>query len=431
MLNRGFIKNGATLISGNLWAQGISFAAYLLLTRLFSPEDIGLYNIFYSYIEVLVILSTCKYEMAVVIADDDREATAVSRLALRLNTVITLLLLGILVVVHFAFPNSPLDLVNENFYTALLIPPMVFFCGTSRVYNAVLNRIKSFNHIAMSEAIGSTGGVAVKLLLGLPRLAGTWLHSLGLPIGTVVGKMVSNINLLVRVRRQNLPKDITKEERRGAAAKFKNFPIYTMPKEWLNSFSHNLPFLWLALYVDKAEVGLFALALTFTFRPVNILYTAFEKLLYVDIAEKVRTRQSIKDDILKFIKYLNIVALPVCIVAFIFADTIFGFLFGGRWTDCGYYIRCLLPWVYITLTSTSLVFLSNVFSKQRTEFLFYLLLCLLRIVAVVVGVVTGDFRLAVLLFSIAGAAISLAVLIWCLRLVSLFESRTLEGKDNL
>ena len=243
--------------------------------------------------------------------------------------------------------------------------------------------------------------------------------------------MVSNINLLVRVRRQNLPKDITKEERRGAAAKFKNFPIYTMPKEWLNSFSHNLPFLWLALYVDKAEVGLFALALTFTFRPVNILYTAFEKLLYVDIAEKVRTRQSIKDDILKFIKYLNIVALPVCIVAFIFADTIFGFLFGGRWTGCGYYIRCLLPWVYITLTSTSLVFLSNVFSKQRTEFLFYLLLCLLRIVAVVVGVVTGDFRLAVLLFSIAGAAISLAVLIWCLRLVSLFESRTLEGKDNL
>ena len=75
-----FMRDGITLMSGNVWAQVIAFASYLILSRLFSPEDFGFYNVFFSYIEVLVIVSTCKYELAVVLADNDREAAAVSRL---------------------------------------------------------------------------------------------------------------------------------------------------------------------------------------------------------------------------------------------------------------------------------------------------------------------------------------------------------------
>ena len=49
ILKSQFLKDGVALVSGNAWAQLIAFAAYLLLTRLFTPEDIGLYNIFYSF----------------------------------------------------------------------------------------------------------------------------------------------------------------------------------------------------------------------------------------------------------------------------------------------------------------------------------------------------------------------------------------------
>ena len=425
-----FIKDGITLVSGNVWAQAIAFGAYLLLTRLYTPEDMGLYNIFYSYIEVLVIVSTCKYEGAVVLADSEREAAAVSRLALRLNTWISLLLLALLTAIHLLWPTSPLALAGTNFTFALLIPPMVFFCGTSRVYSALFNRSRTFSHIALSEVIGSTSGALSKVLMGLPALVGSWLHTLGLPLGTVLGKMASNINLRLKLRHTAPAFDITPGERRQAARKYRNFPCYTMPKDLVNSLSHNLPFLWLAAYADKAEVGLFALALTFTFRPINILYGAFERLLYVDIAEKVRARQSIKADILHFVKWLNLVALPVFIILFCFGEQLFGFLFGARWAGCGYYLRCLLPWVYVTLTSASLVFLSNVFARQRTEFGFYLVLLVLRVASVVVGIVSGNFRLAVLLFALSGTLVNAALLLWCLRLVALFETQTLKGENN-
>lgn len=420
-----FIRDGVTLVSGNVWAQAIAFVSYLVLSRLFSPEDFGLYNIFYSYIEVLVIVSTCKYELAIVLADNDREAAAVGRLALRLNTIISVVLLTVLLVLILlgrceALASTRLSSLNPML--ALLIPPMVFLCGTSRVYSFTLNRFRQFRSIALSEVVGSTSGVLLKVLLGLPRLASTLWHTVGLPLGTVLGRACANVNLAWRWRRLDLPRDISGDERRRAAVRFRNFPLYTMPKDLINSLSYNLPFLWLALYFDKAEVGLFAMALTCTFRPVNIFNTAFEKLLFVRIAERVRAHQTIRADLRRFVLIINAIALPVFAVAFFFGDDICSFLFGRRWNDCGYYIRCLLPWVYVVLTSSSLMFISNVFGRQRTEFGFYIVLFLLRLAAMVAGLYFGSFRLAILLFAAAGAAVSLSLLLWYTRLVRRYEN---------
>ena len=80
MKKKGIVGEAATLVSGNVLAQVISVLAYLLLTRIFSPSDFALFNIFYSYIEVLIIFSTCKYELAVMVADDEAESAAMARL---------------------------------------------------------------------------------------------------------------------------------------------------------------------------------------------------------------------------------------------------------------------------------------------------------------------------------------------------------------
>ena len=410
------VKDGATLISGNVWGQAMAFVAYLVLARIYTPSDFAVYNIFYSYIEVLIIVSTCKYELSVVVADSDREAAATARLALRLNAVISLVLLTAIAAVCLLTPAQSHALPSS---IVLLIPFMVFFCGTTRVYTALFNRFRKFGQIALSEIVTSTTGIVAKIAAAFPSL----LHAVGLPLGTVIGKMAGNINYLLRLRQLQLPKDVTRDELRTAARKHRNFPLFTMPKELLNSFSYNLPFLWMALYFDKPEVGLFGLALTFTFRPVNIFNTAFEKLLYVRTAEKVRSRQSIRSDIGRFVLYVNAIALPLFALAFCFAEPIFTFLFSGRWEGIGFYVRCLLPWVYVMLTSTSISFLANVFGTQRTEFLFYVVLLLLRVASVVYGVVAHDFRGAVLLFALSGAAVSIALLSWYLLQVRRYETR--------
>ena len=409
-------------MSGNIVAQAIAFASYFIVTRLFSPEDIGFYNIFFSYIEVLIIFSTGKYEMATVLADSDREAMSVARFALRANTFFSLLLISVAVLFFSVSWLSDYQLPAFYYQFLVLIPPMVFFCGTSRVYSFLFNRKRHFLPISLSEVLGSGVVSLLKVAFGFLSRMAPLFCTLGLPLATVLGRMASNLSYLFRLRGLDYPKDITRKERRRAARKFRNFPLYTMPKEFVSSLSSNLPFIWLALYFDKAEVGLFALALTFVFRPVNILNGVFEKLLNVRIAEMVRQRQSISGYLCRFFLIVNLVALPVAVVAFFFGGDIFVFFFGDRWEGCIHYIRCLLPWTFVALTSTSLTFLFGVFGRQRTEFIFFLVLLFLRAASMVAGIVCRDFRLGILLFALSGVAVYSALIVCYLLMVRRYES---------
>lgn len=413
-MKSGFVKDSGTLISGNVAAQAIALLAYLLLTRLFTPEDFGKFNIFYSYIEVLIILSTLKYELAVVAAKEDREAAAVARHAMRLNARISILLLAVITLLYL-LGWLPVKLQTIG-YISLLIPFLVFFSGTNRVYEMLFNRFRQFHQSALSQLVNASSGALFKTLFGLTGRMAT----LGLPLGTVLGQLCGNINYRLRLRRLPLP-PTTRQEERLAARRHLDFARYTAPKDWVNSFSANLPFLWLAMYFDDAAIGLFGLALTFTFRPANIITTAFENVFFVRVADKVNRRQPIMNDINRFLLLLNAAAIPLMVVAYHIARPLFGFVFGAEWADCGDYVRLLLPWMWVMLSTNSLMFMASVFGRQKYEFLFSLVLLCLRAAAIAVGLRMGSFEAAILLFSLSTAAVNLALGIWYYTLAANYE----------
>ena len=412
-----FVRNSGTLLSGSVVAQGITFVAYLLLSRLYLPADFGLYNIFYSYIEVLIILSTCKYEMAIVKADSEAEAAALTRFSLRLNAAVSAVILVATVVLSLlrveAVPLPPLLL--------LLIPLMVFFCGTTRVYTFAFDRYSHFRQIAAAEVVTSLSGTLLKVAFGLLAAVGQFFHLVGLPLGTILGKVAGNVYYRAGVRR--LPSVTPATPLRPLLRKHRNFPLYSMPRELVSSFSANLPFMWLGLYFDNALLGLFSLAYTFTMRPVNILANTFEKVFYPSAKEKTDLHQPLGRDLSRFLLTLTAVVLPVLLVAFFFAEPLFTFLFGPKWIGTGYYVRCLVPWIGVLLLTNSLAFVPNVFATQRTDFLFQLVQLLFRVAALAIGLSRGDFALAVLCFCAVSTAVQLCQLGWYLYQVRQYDKK--------
>lgn len=418
MKNKGIVKEASTLLSGNVAAQAIALLAYLVLTRIFTPEDFAIYNIFYSYIEVLIIFSTCKYELSVVASDTNREASAIAQFAIKCNTLFSLVLISLFAIL-FYFDSLPGNLKQLE-WVVLLIPFLVYFTGTSRVYAALFNRFHQYRQIAVSETMNAGASTVMKILFG--KLG--WIFG-GMPLGQTLGKLAGNVNYHLSLSKLDRPKT-TWQEQKTAASKFRNFPLYVATKDFMNSFSANLPFLWAAAYFDKVEIGLFSLALVVCLRPANILNSAFEKVLYAQVVEKVRLRQSISKVISKFALIISAAALPVLALVFVYADPLFVFCFGDNWEGCGFYIRCLIPYVFITLTSTSLMFIPNVFSTQRTEFIFYVVLLLLRIVALWTGIKAGDFHIAAMLYISAGIVIAITLLVWYLNQIHLYEKSIKE-----
>lgn len=421
MKKNGLLRDFTTLAGGNVVAQVIALAAYFVLTRIFTPDDFGLFNIFFSYIEVLIILSTCKYELAPVVAQSDDEARAVAAFALRLNTLVSLLLLAVATVLWLS--HSLPARYDALGWMVLLIPPMVFFSGTSRVYAGLFNRMKSYRVMAASETTNAATAALLKALLGLLGMTQS-----GMPIGTVAGRGLANLCYRLKMRQAGIVLRATAAERRAAARRHANFPRYVATKDFVNSLSSALPFLWLGVHFDHAEVGLFGLALTFTFRPVNILNVAIERVLYSHCAEAMRAGQPVGHLVRRFLLVANAVALPCCAVAWLVAEPVMVFCFGSRWAGIGVYVQALLPWVYVMLSSTSLMFIPNLFGTQRTEFGFYLLLLALRVAAVAVGLWQGSFLLGVRLFAAAGAAVALALLVWYVAQVRRYDHQILTRK---
>ncbi len=409
----GVAGEAATLMGGKIIAQVIGILAYLVLTRLYTPEDFALFNIFYSYIEVLIIVSTCKYELAVVAARDASESTAVARFALRMNTCVSLLLLTLALTLYLtdALPGDYAELGA----IALLVPPMVWLVGSSRIYAGLYNRVRRYRIMASSEVTNAGIGAGLKILFGLLQ----WRPS-GLPLGTVLGQAAANLVYRLRMRTLSLPTS-SRAERFAAAKVHRNYPLYVAPKEFVNSLSAGLPFLWLAFYFDKAEVGLFGLALTMTFRPANILNSAIESVLFARAAESVHRGERIAPLLMRTLLVVNAVALPVCVVGWFVAEPVFTFLFGADWEGCGVYVQALLPWIWLSLNATPLTFLSLIFNKQRTEFLFYIGLLALRVVAIAVGIRMGSFLAAVRLYAAVSALTMATLAAWYAALVHRYE----------
>ena len=275
--------------------------------------------------------------------------------------------------------------------------------------------MRRYRDIAASTVVLSVAGSALKAGFGLLGMMRS-----GLPLGNVLGQGVANLVYRVKMRRMGLPK-VSRKAVRAASHRYSNFPRYVAPKDFIDTFSSNLPFLWLAAYFENAEVGLFALAMTFTMRPASLLNNAFESVLYARAAEAVRGRQPFGRTVWRFLGGLYAVALPLCVVAWFVAENLFTFFFGARWEGCGLFVQALLPWMLMSLGSTSLMYISNIFGTQRIEFYFVLARLGLRVVAIAVGIAAGSFLLAIRLYAATGTLVAASLLVWYLAQVRRYE----------
>src|SRR5574344_2070955 len=81
-------KNSAKLLSANVIAQAIGLLVYPFLTRIYTSEDFGTFNLFLSIANIITLLATAEYQYAIVLPKDDRKATALFHIGLLITILI-------------------------------------------------------------------------------------------------------------------------------------------------------------------------------------------------------------------------------------------------------------------------------------------------------------------------------------------------------
>ena len=404
------VRSVAKLLSANVVAQAIGLLVYPLLTRMYSPEDFGLLNLFVSISSVLAILSTAEYQYAIVLPREDSDARSMVHVCI-------LLLLGTtgLLLITLPFSNWIARLFQtpalESYY--MWMPLAVLGLGLWNILNYWYIRHKMFARISGYQMSQSVLVATSKLGFGYAgALQGGLIYSMVIaPIVSIILSMILAFRTCIR---SLLAVDL--QGIKQAARTYRNFPLFTMPRSFINALAGQLPVLLLTPIFGTEQVGFWGMAILLGFVPINMITKAIYQVMYQHITERVHASRPVQDVLWKFIIGCTTIATPLFIgIAFVLPETT-AWLLGEEWYVSGEYVRWMLPWLFFSLLTGSLCFLSDVFFQQKIGLYFEIFLAFARILGIALGLAMGSFVWAIAAYSIGTAIAVAAQLIWLMSL---------------
>ncbi len=409
------VRNFAKLLSANVVAQVIGLLVYPVLTRLYTPDDFGLLNLFLSIAGVLVILATAEYQYAIVLPKDDKRATAVCQVGLLvLCGVVALVLLS----VPFSRPIARLFNTPSLAHYYWLMPFYVAVSGLWILLNYYYTRQRQFGRISRYQLSQSVLNAGAKMSFGFAGV----LHS-GLILSAVLTPILSIAMSIAAAWKKGLRQllHIDREECRTAAREYANFPKYSLPRALVNNLSGALPSLLLTPFFGLANLGFWGMALTLAFRPLNMISQSLYQVLFENTAHRVNQRLTIRPTIVRFLCLTLAVAIPCFTLLYFVLPVLTRWLLGAEWEISGLYIRVMLPWLLMSVLVAPICFLSDIFKKQKIGLYLEVLLIVLRLLGLGMGIWQHSFFYAIAGYSIAGAIVIGVQLLWYLSLVRTYE----------
>ena len=416
LVSQAFVRHAATLVSGNVVGQIVALAAYLLLCRMYSPEEFGLFHLFLSVGGFLAFFTTCSFHYAIVLPRNDRMGAACMQICLIINLAASLLCLA------GSLTLGPW--ITQATHTSVLDPLLPWLaaytlaCGGWATLNYWLIRTKQFQGIARYQVGLNLGTSAAKVGMGAYGIPG------GLLYGTIIGQYLAllggirhlhaNRSLLLRFQAVRL---------RVCLRKYSKFLYFTFPKDLVNYLGGNLPSLLLAPWFPLAELGFFGMAVTLAMRPVNLLVNAVYQSLYQQCIELYHQRGSMRF-LGRLLLRSFLIATPCFAALYFLMPHLVRFLLGEGWGQTAVYLQLILPWILFTLLFNPFDYLPDIFGRQGTLLGFEIVQTLLRAAALLAGIREHSFALAVGLYSAASCLVILLRAGWYFHLVHTYEKNT-------
>jgi O-antigen/teichoic acid export membrane protein len=421
IFKREFFKNVATLVSGTTFVQVIAILIYPVLSRIYTPEDFGLFGLYMSIISITAIMGTGKYEMAVMLPKKDSDAFNLLGFLALIAVAVSLLIL--VCVVLFNTPISFL-LGNEQIGPWLwFIPLSTLLIALFQGFKYYSNRHKKYRLITAANMGQSLTNSAGKITIG-PFVPGP----AGLIAGTILGQLGGFMIFMGRAFKNTggLKTGLSWARMKPLAREYSLFPRYNMLQGVLNNFSSAIPVFVFNSYFTTAIAGFYTMGYTLLHRPINLLATAFFQVLSQRIIEKHNRHERIYPDIRKFLfKLLQTVVIPFILVV-VFAPVIFRVILGPEWEEAGRYTQIIIPWLFATCLTMPLSFIPDMFRRQRKALILDVVKFVLRVIAMIIGIIQKDVYLGLLLYSLSSTLMIMISLLWYISLVKRQDHKTLN-----
>lgn len=376
-----FIQNIALVAGGNTLAKLITILSSPIVTRIYYPEEYGIFVLFTSVIGITGTLATLRYAVAIPVAKKESVANNILKLCFLVAFSLSLLWW---VVIYFWGEFLAIQFSITQLKPYLWLIPITFLGkGFYEALNHWAIRHNYFRIITRTKISQSFSTTTFKIGLGT-----LGIRPLGLLVGVVAEEVAGIGSLLQKLIKENRSffQSFSWKEVLFVAKRYKKFPLFLSWSHVVITLGTQLPILFITSFYGTEIVGVFGLAQSIINIPVNLLSQSISQVYFSEIAKYGKDNPiKIYNLSLSIVKKMFFVALfPVVIIIF-FGPWMFGFVFGQEWYDAGIYARILSLTIFARFILSPIINILNVLEKQGVMLIFNIAQVLLVVTIFLVG----------------------------------------------
>ncbi|MFD0964608.1 lipopolysaccharide biosynthesis protein [Pseudofulvibacter geojedonensis] len=401
-LKSSFTKNVFTLVTGTTIAQVIPLALSPILTRLYTPNDFGLLATYMSIAAIFSVVITLKYDISIIIAERKEEAISLLIGSLIIACIISLLTL---IIVHF-FNGEIINLLTEEDANGketlgnwlYFIPFSIFFIGAFNTVSFWFNRKLMYKRMATSKVVNTTSMSGIQLGGGLLGFT-----PIGLLIGFVAGRFFAALYLFNRLLgdKEIFFKNIRKDQILFLLKRYKRFPLFTLPAEFINIVANRLPIFVIGKFFGSSVLGNYALMERVLSAPISLIGASVLDVFKQKASEDYNKFGNCKNIFIKTFKSLVLLSIVPTLLLFFLSPIVFGFIFGKEWTMAGEFAQIISILFFIRFTASPLSYMFNIAEKQHYDMFWQIALLVFTIISFVIGVKLNDVKIALICFTVS------------------------------
>jgi O-antigen/teichoic acid export membrane protein len=405
--NNRFARSVSVLVGGTVGAQLIMVLAAPVLTRLYPPQDFGLLAVFAALLSLGAVVASLRYEVAIPLPHDQKEAAAL--LVLSLSALVAFVALVAIPVLLYRDELARLLNTPRLADYLYLVPLGILVAGAYNVLNYWAIRMQAFTPLAKTR-------LSQSLVAACIQLGGAPLGPLALLLGHVAGQASGLFSLGVRLVYRRWPEagsagwsDVV-----VVAKRYRKFPLFSTWGALFNTAGSQLPPILFAALFGPAIAGVYALANRVLSMPMQILGQAIANV-FLSSAAGAHREGRLAVLVADIHRKLADIGMPPMLLLLIAGPEIFRQVFGPQWREAGVFAQWMAPWLYLVFIASPLTSLFEVLDRQATGMIFQCALLVVRVAAIGAGAAIGDVMSAVALFALGSAACWLVNLAWIVR----------------
>ncbi len=404
------------MTSGSILAQLITLIFSPIMTRLYTPDQIGEYTLLLTAVSIFGQIVALRYDVAIVTEQNEENIFPIVKLSFWLSLVLSIVISAGYAISYIVAHQSITSILFNTAFIFLLL----FLTGITNILVSFNNRYREYKIITKVHVMRNLAKEVVMTAGGL-----LYPHSLGLAIsqvaGTVFGVKEQSRSLNEKSDKFAAFKKISREDCLEVAKRHKKQALFSTPAIFANNFSYSSINIFVEALFGASVLGFYSISYRILGMPLSLISNNISKVYFEEAARQYDNNGNYRRSFLKISALLFLIAIPFVLGLMLFAPAVCAFAFGKDYYTAGVYIRYLAPMFGIRLIVSPLTVGMQISGKQHKELLVQLMFIIASIAGFLLAKFTTMNMMAYLLF--LSVAFSVVYIIYYMYLFKISKNK--------